>query len=296
MTLGIVAGVFAYLLVALVRSTFRVDEGHLAVVTRFGAALVDSGTGRIRLHRPGLHWKAPWDRVLRVSMMERTLDLSGETHGHRTMADDGTVLRLDSVFRFVPNEEHLEHYLFGMRSPERHVKGFFACILRSKIANFRPTSPEDKGPASLALGFTVDDGMGSYALIRRERPRMNQRIQAYCKEQFGPQYGITFRGVDITDILPPDELRDALNAVIGAQAEAGTAYYRAESDARHRLIAAEEGVAIAKLRAAAVETEINELGAFLRSIHRRGELGAYVARRRAEVLAESRTSYVKEAS
>ena len=212
------------------------------------------------------------------------------------MADDGTILRLDSVLRFVPDEAHLGHFLFGMRAPIPHIKALFTCILRSKIANFRTAAEDGASPASRALDFSVDESMGSYALIRCERHKLNDRIAQYCREVIGSRYGVRFHAVDVTDILPPDELRDALNAVIGAQAEAGTAYYRAESESRRRLVAAQEGVAIAKVRASAVETEILELGSFLRDLAEKGQHDSYVRRRRAEVMSEARTLYVKEPS
>jgi hypothetical protein len=59
-------------------------------------------------------------------------------------------------------------------------------------------------------------------------------------------------------------------------------------------MAAEQGVAIATAKASAVEAEIDELGRHLETLDRQGVLDAYVARRRAEVLSDARTLFVKD--
>jgi hypothetical protein len=59
-------------------------------------------------------------------------------------------------------------------------------------------------------------------------------------------------------------------------------------------LAAEQGVKIAAAKGAAVEQEIDELGKHLGSLQKAGVLEAYVARRKAEVLADARTLFVKD--
>ncbi|MDF2695628.1 MAG: hypothetical protein K0S65_4011, partial [Labilithrix sp.] len=98
------------------------------------------------------------------------------------------------------------------------------------------------------------------------------------------------------DILPPDELADALNAVIQANSEADALVHRAEAECQQRILAAERGVAIAGARSQAIETEIRKLCTFLEDLDRKGVLDAYVARRRSEVTSESRTLFLKEPS
>jgi regulator of protease activity HflC (stomatin/prohibitin superfamily) len=233
-----------------------------------------------------------------VSIKEQSLDLSGEKGGKLAMTDDGTVLRLDSILRYVPDEKNIDHFLFGMKAPLEHITALFTCLLRNKIANFRETAVRsDEAAVSIrSLGFAVDDSIGSYALIRRERRQLNKRIEEFCEREIGHRYGVKFQGVDLTDILPPDELSEALNAVMNAHSEAETQYFQAESACHHRVVAAREGIAISERRAQAVENEIKKLGEYLIELKRRGQLGAYVQRRRAEVLAESRTLYVKSSA
>lgn len=309
MLLGFAIGLSLYLIVLTGRCTFRVPEGHAATLERFGAArFVDPKTRALRLFSPGLHFKWPWEHAHRVCLMEQNLDLSGETEGRSVMTADGTLLRFDSILRYAPEREHLYEFVYGMRSPLEHIEGLFTCLLRNEIANFRarapggsPGEPEPEPPRSTAVlvagGLSSTDAQsGSYALLRRERRLLSERIEAFCRERIGGRYGVRFDAVDLVDILPPDELADALNSVMSAHAEAQTAYFRAEGDCQQRIMAAERGVAIAREHARAARVEIRTLGAALAELRAGGVLDDYVKRRREEVLAESRVVYVKEVS
>ncbi len=290
--LGIAAGLIAYLGFVGLRCTFRVQEGHVAVVTTFGAVEKTGGEhGALRTYKPGFHAKKPWQHVVTVPMMEQSLELSGEEGGRSAMADDGTVLRFDSILRYQPVEAQLEQFLFGLRAPLEHITSLFTCLLRNEIANFRAPPPVAP-PGALAVDFVTQSG--SYALIRRERNLLNCHIADFAKSQIGDRYGVRFNAVDLTDILPPDELADALNAVIHAQSEAEAHYFRAEGDCRQRELSAERGIEIARARGQAIETEIVTLGHHLEALATNGTLTEYVARRREEVFAEARTRFVKE--
>jgi regulator of protease activity HflC (stomatin/prohibitin superfamily) len=287
-----IAGLFLGFVLALValasQAWFRVDEGHVAVLTRFGRAQRDGE--RLRLYGPGLHARWPFEVAVVLATLERSLELSGEPRGRNAMTNDGTVLRFDSVLRYVVEEGGVERFLFGLLDPIEHVTGVFTCLLRNEIANFG-------GASEVAAGLSMPPrpvDAGSYALIRRERRRLNRQIDDFVRKRIGDRYGLRFVAVDLVDILPPDELDDALNAVLHAQSAAERDYFRAEADASRRLLAADESVAIARARADAEAREMAVIARTLADLDGRGVLAAYVARRRTEVLAESRLSFVKE--
>ncbi|MBX3186835.1 MAG: SPFH domain-containing protein [Labilithrix sp.] len=288
---GIALGLLVYALVIALRCSFRVEEGHLAVLTTFGRAETKAGKHDLVTHGPGLHVKKPWQKVRTVSMKEQNLDLNAEEGGGTAMADDGTILRLDSFVRYVPVKEVLYEHMFGIEHPLDHITGLFTCLLRNEIANFRGN---DVGEDSLSTRFDFSRQAGSYALIRRERKLLNERIQAFCQEKIDNRYGVRFNAVDLADILPPDELADALNAVMQAQSEAEARVFRAEGECQQRILASERGVDIAKARANAVEIEITKISSFLDELQARGVLKAYVERRRSEVTSESRALFLKE--
>jgi regulator of protease activity HflC (stomatin/prohibitin superfamily) len=275
--LGLLCGLGAWLLVGATRSVFRVDEGHVAILTSFGRAL-RQGEG-LRIFGPGLHFKWPWQRAHVVATMEQNLDLDASGDGSRAMAADGMVLRFDSILRYVAEQKQLHQYVFGLRDPIAHTRAVFTCLLRNEIANF---------------GGAGDDGdQGSYALIRRERGNISARIRKAFESDTSERYGVRFSALDLTDVLPPDELADALNGVMNARTEADAAYAFAEAECQRRVLAAERGVEVAKARSKAAEHEARVLSEVLAELHREGTLSHYVARRRAEVLARSRAVFLR---
>lgn len=296
--IGIAAGLALYSIYVLYRCSFKVEEGYLAVLVAFGKAETLDGSRKLKTYGSGIHWKKPWERAVFVSMKEQTLDLNREEGGGTAMADDGTILRLDSFVRYVPVKEELYEFLFGLERPLDHITGLFTCLLRNEIANFRGRESRQltAGDGRLSVRFDFASQAGSYALIRRERKLLNELIESFCRQKIDDRYGVRFNAVDLADILPPDELADALNAVIQANSEADALLHRSEAECQQRILAAERGVAIASARSQAIEMEIRKLASFLDDLDRRGVLRAYVARRRAEVTSESRTLFLKDSA
>lgn len=279
---GLLLG-FALLLAVLARRcACRVEEGSVAALTSFGAAVRGPDKG-LTLLRPGLHFHWPWQATIVVFVREQIIDLSGDEDGRTAMAEDGTVLRIDPVLRYFPVEASLEGYLFDLQRPREHILRLFTCLLRNEIANFRAP---DGTPVRDVPG-------GSYAILRRERRRLNDDIEAFCHGEIGAHYGVRFNGVDLADILPPDELAEALNAMFQAQSEAEALLARAEAEREQRLLAAQKGVEIARQNARGAEEEILGLAVFLRALDQEGTLDDYVRRRRVEVLSECGALYLK---
>jgi regulator of protease activity HflC (stomatin/prohibitin superfamily) len=275
---GLIVGVVVFLVWKARDSYFRVEEGQVAVVSRFGAAK-HGPDGKLLLAGPGLHFKWSFEDVKIVSLREQLVTLGGESAEH-VMLNDGTVIRLQSMLRYAPQRDGLAKYLFGLHHRKEHVTGLFSSLLRNEIANVKAGQGDD-----------LD---GAYALVRKDRKVVNERIAEFARKQLGDKYGVDFQAVDITDIHPPDELADALNAVMSARAEADSTRFRAQSDAAQKVMAAEQGVKIATAKASAVEQEIDELGKHLGALQQGGVLDAYLARRKSEVLSESRTLFVKD--
>jgi regulator of protease activity HflC (stomatin/prohibitin superfamily) len=214
--------------------------------------------------------------------MERILDLSGQDNGRYAMAADGTMLRLDSKIRFQPKRENYFSYLFELKNPMEHIKEMFTCLLRNEIANYSSSTPNEDG------------FIGSYSEIRKDRSRLNYEMETFCKTKIGQKYGIKFNGVDLIDILPPQELETALNAIQNAKAEADTMYARAEADVRQRILAAEQGVEIAKIKAQAAALDIQTQGNAIEKILDLGLFNHYLRHRRTEILGDARLTFVQK--
>jgi regulator of protease activity HflC (stomatin/prohibitin superfamily) len=289
MGVGICIGVALFLAWKARDAWFRLEEGHVGLVTRFGAAR-HRPDGALLVAGPGLHFKWPFEEIKVVSMRELTLNIAGDA-SEAVMLHDGTVIRLQAMLRYAPKREGLARYVFGLAHRREHVTGLFSSLLRNEVANVAAPARTEN-----ALTAPGDELGGAFALVRRDRRILSERISEFAQRELGDQYGVDFRAVDVTDIHPPDELADALNGVMRARAEADAARFRAEGECAQRLLAAEGGVRIAQAKAEALEAEIDELGRHLAVLHETGVLDAYVARREAEVLSESRTLFVKEGS
>jgi regulator of protease activity HflC (stomatin/prohibitin superfamily) len=223
--IGILVGLIAYFSYLATRSSFRVDEGHAGILTTLGKAVREKDEPkRLKLYPPGLHFKLPWQQARSIPLMEEIIDLSGAEGARTAMAQDGTTLRLDAVLRYMPVSDELYNFVFDMTAPKEHITSLFTCMLRNEIANF--------GVTDVSSDALKDTPGGSYALLQRERERLNDGIMTYCKTEIGSQYGIRFSAVDLVDIRPPEELDEALNAAVHAQMQAETSYSHAEAPRR----------------------------------------------------------------
>jgi regulator of protease activity HflC (stomatin/prohibitin superfamily) len=233
---------------------------------------------------------------LRVSIKEQSVELAGD-EDRTVMTNDGIVIRYQSALRFAPLNDKLEHYLFGLARPIEHMVGTFTCLLRNEIANFQSPPPHTSSATGLSRLTTaeqlIDDSLGAYALIRRERKALNSRVTDFGKRLVGDQFGVRLEAIDVMNFEPPDELREALNTVVQAKNDVDAALFRAEGECQQRLLAAKKGVEIAQDRARAIEVEMITLGEKLGELFRTKVLDDYVSRRRAEVLSESRQVYVR---
>lgn len=290
---GLLVGLLLLAMFVAIRSVVYVVEGEVVVLSRFGRALRDS-SGQILWLSAGLHVKQPWDDVLRVSIKEQCIELDSD-EDLSVMTNDGIAVRYQCAMRMAPLVDKLEHHLFGLARPTDHVVGTFSCLLRNEIANFSvPAGDGIVGTSGTSnVEQLIDSSVGAYAMIRRERRTLNERVTSCGQRLIGDQFGIRLEAIDVIRFDPPDELRDALNTVMQAKNDVDASLYRAEGDCQQKLLSARKGVAIAIERARAIEVEMSELANKLSELAKSHVLPDYVARRRAEVLSEARQVYVR---
>ncbi|MBX9838301.1 MAG: hypothetical protein K2X69_08270 [Silvanigrellaceae bacterium] len=287
--IGFSIGIIIYFIFMIKNSFFQVNEGSIAVLTSFGKIITSKNASEnIKTYEPGLHIKMPWHKIKMISTMEQMIELSGEEGGTMTMASDGTLLRIDSKLRFTPLKSNIYSFLFSLEKPLEHIKGLFVCLLHKEIGSF-----ENSKPKSETNSIKLNDQISSYASIRSDRGILHKKILDYCKNKITNNYGIEFNGVDITDILPPDELAEALNAVINAQSEAQRLYALTEAECEQKLLAAQKGISIAKAKAKATEEDIKKITEILEKLQINGTLNLYLERRSCEVFSDSKISYIK---
>lgn len=273
--IGLGIGGALVLAVLFIRSGFRVDNGNVAVLTVFGRFVRDRA-GKLRVFEPGLHWRAPWAAVIHVSLAERSMALDSKHPSIEALAGDGTRIRVNARIRYRIDPTRISTYLADAKDAIEHLCGLFRLVVREQIARF------GQNPGDLS----------SYTALRMRMPELQQRTQQAIAAAALEEYGIIVTAVDILQLDPPEELVDALNAVITAESEANALVARTDLQCQQRVLSAEQAIAIANAHACATESEIRTVGAELALLAERGVLRDYVARRRLEVLGGSRRVYM----
>lgn len=275
LVIGTVIGAALVALYAFIRAGFRVDNGTTAVLTVFGR-FVRSSDREVRTFGPGLHWKAPWAQPITVSLAERSLALDEKTKSIEALAADGTRIRVNARLRYRVTKEGVARFIADAKDAVDHLAGLFQLTVREQVARFEQQPTE----------------LSAYTSLRLRMHDLQERIQDAMKQAALDEYGICVVSIDLLQIDPPEELVDALNAVITAESEARALVSRTELQAQQRVLAAEQAVAIANARALAQESEIRTVGAELSTLADQGVLRDYVARRQLEVLGESHRVYL----
>ncbi len=271
---GIILGALVLLVIIGYRCFFTVREGECVLLTNFGKPAAGN-------YGPGPHFKFPWYRIHRVSLRERLSPVSREA-ADALLARDGTPLRIDATVRYRVQPEHLERYLFGLESSHEHLDYYYRSILRTAIANFDAELPNTAGT--------------SFEVLRRERRQLVEELNRQYRAQIAESYGIGFNAIDVSALSPPQELEDALNAVLQAQTLANSQRDQAEALSEQRIIAADHAIKVAQSNANAIREEITILGRYLRDLFKKGVLNDYVHHRRAEILSQSKTVFVRSES
>ncbi len=271
---GIILGSLVFVAIIGYRCYFTVNEGECALLTSFGKP-VNGACG------PGAHCRFPWYKIHRISIRER-LSPVAQGSADALLARDGTPLRIDATVRYRVQPDDLERYLFGLESSADHLDYYYQSILRTAIANFDAEIPNTAGT--------------SFEVLRRERRQLVEELNRQYRTHIAEHYGIDFNAIDVSALSPPQELEDALNAVLQAQTLANSQRDQAEALSEQRLIAADNAVRIAQSNANAIRDEIIVLGRYLRELMKQGTLNDYVHHRRAEILSQSKTIFVRSES
>lgn len=273
--IGMAAGAVLVLVYAFFRAGFRVDNGSTAVLTVFGRFQRD-GSGKVRTFGPGLHWKSPWAKAITVSLAERSMSLLPKGASMEVLAADGTRIRVNARLRFRVDEKYVAKFLAESRDAIEDLHGLFQLTVREQVARFEQR-PEE---------------LSAFTALRQRMNELQHRTQEAMKADALEEYGIQVVAVDLLGIDPPEELVDALNAVITAESEANALVARTQLQAQQRVLAAEQAVEIANGHALATEAEIRTVGAELALLQDQGVLKDYVERRQLEVLGGSRRIYL----
>lgn len=322
-------GFVAWFLVRyLVSGIYTVNQDERAVKTRFGRAeRVGNATvlqdpisdylrpeeknryafPQVRVIPPGgpyLKW--PWERVYKVSIATRTLNMAYDPETPEAN-QGGTLLEavtkdqlntgLTGQIRYRVSEKNLYAYLFGVKRPIVHVMGYFTSVLRERIANFEapkvPAVATTEGGiptpeiATASIGVSIND-------LRKNLRDINDHMDRECKSSEA-RYGITLDASLITGIDPPGEVESALAAINTAYNQVSSDISLAQAAADQKMVQSRTAVEIETLKAQAEVEPLTAMAEQLRHLKQSGPdaLPAYVRNVRLKLFGESKRAVLE---
>jgi regulator of protease activity HflC (stomatin/prohibitin superfamily) len=278
LSFGIVVGFIAWFIVRyLLAGLYTVDQNERAVKTVLGRAQRLGGETtsddpiaqslrpdereryrypQLRVIQPGgPYFKWPWERVHKVSIATRTLNMAFDPETPQANRG-GTVLEavtkdqlntgLTGQIRYQVSDRNLYAYLFGVKHPIAHVMGYFVSILRERIANFEapePTNARESQPtdATLVGGISIND-------LRKNLRDLNDHMDRECRSS-AARYGVTLDASLITEIDPPPDVESALAAINTAHNHVSSESSLAHAAADQKIVQSKRAVEIETLKA-----------------------------------------------
>jgi regulator of protease activity HflC (stomatin/prohibitin superfamily) len=200
----VVAIVIAILIVLIVfASCFKiVPQAHAYVIERLGTYHTTWGTG--------LHILVPFvDRIARkVVLKEQVLDFDPQP----VITKDNVTMQIDTVIFFTITDP--KSYCYGVDNPLLAIEKLTATTLRNIIGE-----------------IDLDGTLTSRDVI-------NSKMRSILDDATDP-WGIKVNRVELKNILPPKDIRDAMEKQMRAERERREAILRAEGEKRAAILQAE---------------------------------------------------------
>jgi regulator of protease activity HflC (stomatin/prohibitin superfamily) len=210
--------ILVFLLLVLVVANIKiVPQANEYVVERLGAY---NATWNV-----GLHVKIPFIEkvVKRVSLKEQVADFPPQP----VITKDNVTMQIDTVIYYQITDSKM--YTYGVEHPMAAIENLTATTLRNIIGDLE-----------------LDETLTSREIV-------NTKMRAILDEATDP-WGIKINRVELKNILPPKEIRDAMEKQMKAERERRETLLRAEAEKESAILVA-EGEKKAKILAAEAEME-----------------------------------------
>ncbi len=200
-----------------------VPQAHAFVIERLGAY---QGTWDV-----GLHIKIPFvDRVAKkVSLKERVVDFPPQP----VITKDNVTMQIDTVVYFQITDPKL--YTYGVDNPIAAIENLTATTLRNIIGELE-----------------LDETLTSRDII-------NTKMRSILDEATDP-WGIKVNRVEVKNIIPPQDIQEAMEKQMRAERERREAILRAEGEKKSAVLIAE-----GKKESSILEAEAEKRAAILRA-------------------------------
>lgn len=195
--------IFGILIIILVVSNIKVvPQANAFVIERLGAY---TNTWAV-----GLHIKIPlMDRVAnRVSLKEHVIDFPPQP----SITKDNVTIKIDAVIYYQITDPKL--YTYGVARPIVALENLTATTLRNIIGNIE-----------------LDETLTSRDLI-------NTQMRSILDEATDP-WGIKVNRVEVKNIIPPQDIQEAMEKQMRAERERRESILRAEGEKRSAVLIAE---------------------------------------------------------
>ncbi|MCK5761290.1 MAG: SPFH/Band 7/PHB domain protein [Candidatus Izimaplasma sp.] len=207
--------VLAFLILAVVGAAFTiVQQSNRYVVERLGAYHQTLSVG--------LHFIIPFfDRIIKkVSIKEQVVDFPPQP----VITKDNVTMQIDTVVFYQVTDPKL--FTYGVHNPLRAIENLTATTLRNIIGELE-----------------LDESLTSRDLI-------NTRMRLILDEATDP-WGIKIHRVEVKNIIPPKDIREAMEKQMRAERERRQSILIAEGEKRAAILRAEGDKESAILRAEA---------------------------------------------
>ena len=225
---GIVVAVLVGIIILIAAIVRVVPQAHAYVIEKFGAYHKTWGTG--------IHFLVPFACRIskRVSLKEQVVDFDPQP----VITKDNVTMQIDTVVFYEITDP--KQYTYGVENPDLALEKLTATTLRNIIGE-------------IELDATLTS-----------RDIINTKMRAILDEATDP-WGIKVNRVELKNILPPKDIRDAMEKQMRAERERREAILKAEGEKRSAILQAEglkesqiwkaEGEKEAKILAADAERE-----------------------------------------
>lgn len=195
--------IFSILVIVLIISNIKVvPQANAYVVERLGAYITTWNVG--------LHIKIPlMDRVAnKVSLKEHVIDFPPQP----SITKDNVTIKIDAVIYYQITDPKL--YTYGVARPIVALENLTATTLRNIIGNIE-----------------LDETLTSRDLI-------NTQMRSILDEATDP-WGIKVNRVEVKNIIPPQDIQEAMEKQMRAERERRESILRAEGEKRSAVLIAE---------------------------------------------------------
>ena len=195
---------------AIVVLFFIIIVCNIKIISQAQAAVVERLGAYVKTWQTGLHIKIPFiERVAKtVSLKEQVVDFATQP----VITKDNVTMQIDTVVYFQITDPKL--YAYGVDNPMSAIENLTATTLRNIIGD-------------LELDATLTS-----------RDLINTKMRSILDIATDP-WGIKVNRVELKNIIPPKEIRDAMEKQMKAERERREAILRAEGDKKSAILVAE---------------------------------------------------------